>query len=423
MKRWIVPAVLLVAAACEQESPTSVGGRLLPPNAIRTFEVVLEPDRFLAFDTAFGLYSLPAETDFGIVAREYRGALNSRVLLRYDMPASIVIRDTMGVVRTDSAPRFIGGDIQLVVDTAASTRTDAVLQLFRTTESWDRISATWNFRVDTGGTRVPWRVPGGSAGALVATTPYPAGADTVLLPVDSLTLRAWAGPADGGNGAIIALATPGTRLRTQLPVLRVRARSSLRPDTIVETVVRPAHTFIFEPEQPDSARAPRVGGTPGWRTIMRLKERLDTVTVPCPVTPNCRLRLGDAAVTYAALQLQPVPGPAGFEPELPLQVVANAVLPQTRVPLQRSPITEAVGGVMSPVPPSQFLTTDASIVELVMTEFLRAAFRAPQEGESLRPTHFALLQSGTVRTFGFGTFAERPRLRLVLSVSGALELP
>ena len=106
MKRWIMACAALCIAACDQEAPTEVGGRLLPADAIRTFEVILEPDRYLAFDTAFGLYSLPAETDFAIIANSYGGAVNARILAQYVMPKSIVVIDSLGVLRTDSTPRL-----------------------------------------------------------------------------------------------------------------------------------------------------------------------------------------------------------------------------------------------------------------------------------------------------------------------------
>jgi hypothetical protein len=424
LKRWIMACAALCMAACDQEAPTEVGGRLLPADAIRTFEVILEPDRYLAFDTAFGLYSLPAETDFAIIANSYGGSVNARILAQYTLPRSIVVIDSLGVLRTDSTPRFFSADIQLILDSVATTL-PASLEVYRTTESWDRVSATWTHRVDTAGARIPWRTAGGSPGLIVSTTNVVAGTDTVRLPVDSATLIAWSDTTNAARGALITSATANTRLRTTLPVLRVRARSSIRTprDTVVETLVSPSRTWIFTPEQPDSTSAPRVGGTPAWRTIMRLKERLDTVTVPCPGEPNCRLQIGSAAVSFAALQLQPVPAPPGFEPELPLDMLANAVLPQTQVPLQRSPITDPVGGLVATIPSSRFVTPNAPIVELIMTEFLAAAFNPPFEGEALRPSHFALLQSGSTRTFGFGTFAQRPRLRLVLTTARRLELP
>src|SRR5688500_1435471 len=108
LKRWMMLCAVLFVA-CDQEAPTGVGGRLLPQNAIRTFEVFLEADRYLAFDTAFGLYSLPGEADFAIIANTYRGSLNSRMLLHYDLPRTIVVLDAQGVARTDSLPRFFSG--------------------------------------------------------------------------------------------------------------------------------------------------------------------------------------------------------------------------------------------------------------------------------------------------------------------------
>ncbi|HEX2166397.1 MAG TPA: hypothetical protein VHG09_04070 [Longimicrobiales bacterium] len=421
MKRWSwILCTVLAAGACTQDSPTETGSGLLPPDAIRTFEIVLEPERYLQWDTAFGLYSATADADYTLVANSYDGVLNSRVLLRYQIPQAISVLDTAGVLRTDSMPIFFGGDVRVVIDTLASTEPPATLDLFRPTEDWDRLTATWQLRVDSAGEQVPWSEPGGSPGALIGSAMFDAG-DTVRVPVDSATIAFWADTAQALRGAILSSSTPGTRLRTASPTLRLRARSTLNPDTVVELTVVPARTFIYEPQLGESTGVPRVGGTPAWRTIMRLNERLDTVTVACPGIPDCSLQLGDVSINYGALVLHPQMSPPGFTPELPLDVSLHALLPSPLLPLTRSPVTGSLGGIGA-IPTSSFRAPDAPAVELPATDLFRLLFSRAEEDE-FTPTHLALLPGGSTRTFGFGTFAEMPSIRMIVTISRELQLP
>lgn len=423
MKRWsfgMLCCVLLVGA-CTQDSPTEAGSGLLPPESIRTFELVIEPERYLYWDTAFGLYSAPSEANYTLIARDYEGALNSRALLTFSIPSTITLLDTLGVLRTDSTPIYFSGDVRLLGDTLASTAPPlSVLELFQATEDWDRATANWQYRVDSASVQIPWTEPGGSPGALISTAAYVSG-DTVLVPVDSATIAAWADDESAVSGAILGSGTPGTRLRTTLPTLRLRARSNLNPDTVVELTVGANRTFIFEPQQPDSVSEPRVGGTPSWRTVLRLRERLDTLAFACPGIPGCTLELGNVSINYGALLLQPVPAPPGFAPELPLLVALHAVLPSPLLPLTRSPVTGAFGAVRSTIPPSSFMAPGAPVVELPVTDLVRRLFSAPSE--QFAPSHIALLAAGQERTFGFGTFAEMPSLRIIVTISRELQLP
>jgi hypothetical protein len=408
----------LLVGACTQDSPTEAGSGLLPPDAIRTFEIVLGPERFLQWDTAFGLYSATADAPFVVIANEYEGALNSRALLRFGIPGAISVIDTLGVLRTDSMPIFFAGDIRVLLDTLGSTPPPADLSLYRTTEEWDRLTATWQHRVDSTGSQIPWAEAGGSPGALIGTATWEAG-DTVFVPVDSATIAIWADTTDVTRGAILDVSTD-VRLRAAVPTLRLRARSTLQPDTVVELTLSPGRTFIFDPAQPESVGEPRVGGTPSWRSVLRLQDGLDTLTVDCPGVPDCTIRLGDVSINHAAMQWQPVPSPAGFAPELPLGIALHALLPSPLLPLERSPLTGEVGPPVE-VPVTSFTAPDAPVVELSATEFMRVIF-AP-DSVSFVPTHFALLPSGTTRTFGFGTFAGLPSLRIIVTLARELQLP
>lgn len=427
MKRWSwTLCTVLLAGACTQDSPTEAGSGLLPPDAIRTFELVLGPERYLQWDTAFGIYSYASDVDYSLIANQYDGVLNSRVLLRYPIPRTITLLDSAGVLRTDSMPIYFSGDVRLLVDTIASTEPPADLNLYRTTEQWDRTSASWEYRVDSTGVRIPWSVPGGSPGALIGSATWAEG-DSTLVPVDSATIAIWADTSDATRGAVLGTATAGTRLRTVLPTLRLRARSTMNPDTVVEVTLAPSRTFIFEPEQPESVGFPRVGGTPAWRTVLRLRERLDTVTVACPGVPGCTLRLGDVTINYAAMQLQPLPSPAGFAPELPLSIALHALLPSPLVPLPRSPLTGIVGAPAGSIPATSFIAPGAPVVEVAATDFIRLLFSTPDPDadadEAYMPTHLGLLPAGSTRTFGFGTFATMPSLRMIVTISRELQLP
>src|SRR5690606_5316806 len=160
---------------------------------------------------------------------------------------------------------------------------------------------------------------------------------------------------------------------------------------------------------------------PAWRTVLSLRERLDTVTVACPGVPGCRVALGEVSISYSGLVLQPQQAPAGFAPELPLDVSLHALVPSPLLPLTRSPVTAAFGGTPSSIPTSSFMAPGAPAVELPATDLVRLLATPPDEG--YRPTHIALLAGGTSRTFGIGTFEEMPSLRIIVTISTELQLP
>lgn len=415
-------ATVLVAGACNEEVPTGVGGGLLPPGGIRTFEVVLEPERWLVSDTAFGLYSAVPDENFFILADKFDDALDSRALVRFLVPA-VSARDTAtNATRTDTLPNYFAGRMVLLIDTLQSAPPPVTIALYRTTEEWHGLSATWALAVDSGAVTVPWSVPGGAPGQLIDRVTWDGTrADTVELQVDSATMVLWREAQDPGRGALIVAETDGARVRTTLPLLSADARPSFRPDTVVTVTLSPtSRTFIHNPAAPDSAAEPRVGGTPTWRAMFRFRERLDTVTVACPGDPFCRVPLSQLTINRAAVQLRPMPTAQGLAPEGPLSMTAHVVLPASTIPLHRWPLTEAVAATTQPIPVSSFMAPDAPVVEIALTDLIIALARPP--ADEFRPPWFALLPAGP-RTFGHGTFAEMPTLRLTLSFARNLQLP
>jgi hypothetical protein len=418
---WLIPVVLLLLAACDQETATEAGAGLLPPGAIRTFEVVLEPERYLVFDSAFGLFTDPRDAPFVVVAREFEGVLNSNALLRFSIPEVITVTDTAGVVQLDTVPNYFAGTVQMQVDTTLLPAQEVQLALYRTAEDWD-VSATWTLRVDTAGAALPWTTPGGTRGELVSRITVASGSDSIAFPVDSATIAHWREIADGTRGALIVAETPGVRLRTTIPTLHLQGRPSVRPDTVVTTIAAaPLHTWLFEPEQPTMVGDPRVGGTPAWRTVFQLRDRLDTLSFACPDVPNCRVPLGQAHINYAGMQLQPAIVPSGFRPEAPVSIAAYLMLPTPLVPLHRSPLGDLAGFVSAPA--TSFVAPLGPLLEIQLTDLIRLASLQPQvRGTTFLPTHFALVP-GEPRTFGFAAFESMPPLRLVISIARELQLP
>jgi hypothetical protein len=423
LKRWLVLLAPLFAAACGDEGPTDVGAGLLPPDAVRTFEIILEPHQYLVFDTAFSQYSDPAGAPYVVAANAFEGALFSNALVRFTMPTALSVTDTAGVARLDTLPIFTGATIRVLVDTLRSTAPPAELAMFRVAEAWDG-SATWTHRVDTADVRIPWATPGGTRGVQMAEATWVERGDTLIFQVDSATVAAWRQDTAALNrGAMIVSRTPDSRLRMGTPTMTVQARSTFRPDTVFELAAGTIRrTFVFTPAPALAASAPRVGGTPAWRGVLRIRERMDTLTFACPGVPNCRIRLDQAALNHAGLMLQPVPSPAGFSPESGITVAAYLLNPTPLVPLQRSPLAEFIG---SATMTQASFVAGAPIRELGITEMIRRAILPPEQwpAGAQPPTHLALNSLTDPPLFGFASFASMPRLRLVVSTTREMQLP
>jgi hypothetical protein len=420
-RAWLAVLLPLVAAACGEEAPTGVGAGLLPVEAIRTFEIILEPQQYLVWDTTFGQYTATQDAEYHVIANAFEGVLHARGLSRFEGPRTITVTDTLGVVRQDTTPQWVGGRLRVVVDSARSEGGPVQLALYRTGQAWDP-SATWTLAVDTLGERVPWTQPGGTVGALVDTATWVPGRDSLVFRLDAATAANWAAEPNPAQGAVLAMQTPGGRVITTMPQLELDARSRFRPDTVY--TVQPfmtRRTYIYTPEPPPPQGGElRVGGTPAWRTMLRMQERLDTITVPYPGVPGRRIPLSGVIVNQASLVMQPIQPPPGMRPETDVSVAVNLLLTSPVIPLPRTPLGAVVSFMT--VPPTRFLAPGAPAVEVSITDFMQAASRTPPEEGAFTPRHLALVPFQQ-RTFGFASFAPMPRLRLILSVTRELQLP
>ena len=418
-------AALALLTACTEEAPTDIGGPLVSGVGVRTFEVVLEASQFLVFDTAFSGYADAFDTNILAIARNFEGVTSSNALVRYNRaPASLQVRDlASSTVRTDSAPRFLTGDLVLKLDTARSRGTGTI-NIYRNVESWDAPSATWTLRADTSGVRVPWTTPGGTRGALIGSRVFTATTDSVVVPLDSALIARLTSTNDTTRalGTLITLDQPGaggTRVRIASTLLRLNGKSSIRPDTtVVVNVDVSASTFVFTPTPDLVSSSIRVSGVPAWRSILSLRDDFKEIVVPCPER-GCVVRLRDAHVNAAELLLRPTASPLGFSPEDSIRVEARSVLDAPSVPLSRSPVAEVVGVMARATPAARFTAGNelesplgiSAVIALLVAD--TTALTSPNRP----PRRLALLTAPEAFSFGFATFRPGPRLRLILTTT------
>lgn len=408
--------------ACTEDTPTELGDDVLSGGDLITFEVVLPAASFLELDTSFTGYADAEAAPFGYVARIKDGAalaLQSNQLYRFSLPPRVVVvrNTTTNALQADSAPVYFAGQLVLKLDTIVTPGvTPARFALHRTAEEWDG-SATWDLRVDTGAVELPWQTPGGTRGLQIDTASL-VGGDSIVFDVDSATIAMWRDTADVTRGALITAETDGGAVRILSSTVRLSARSAIRPDTTLTFSIVPTHrTFIFNPVPPKSATQLRVGGLPAWRSILRLKQNLGTLTFPCPgTTTSCTINLDSANITLAELLLKPSKPPAGYMPEDTVFVDVRGLTLSPLIPLERSPIGNRVA-ISSAIGPQQFANPSATdIVRINITQFI-AHLTGDLEEEDKLPPILTLMALPEPSTFGFVAFEPGPSLRLILTTT------
>ncbi|MEJ2216407.1 MAG: hypothetical protein P8099_07305 [Gemmatimonadota bacterium] len=430
-KIWLglVPVALMVLSSCGKEIPTGVGGALVQGD-LRTFEVVLNAADFLVMDTTFDDFEPPGGVPFLLVSNQFEGSFSSHALLKYVMPTSFTYTDTTDNSFTDTLPQFTGGTVTLYVDTMAEQPSSAThLWLYRLTEPFDTGSVSWTTRIDTGTVQEPWTQPGGTTGALIDTTSVSSGVDSVMFHVDSATAVLMADTANPFPGMLVETAS-GARVRFSSSKMTVDARPTAKPDTIIPLSTGQQAVFIYDTTPPPPGDSLlRVGGIPGWRTILRFKN-LENAQVD--LGPDCGLAscvqsMKDVLVNYAALEFTPHFA-GGFRPEKPFLVDVLSVLESPGIPLVRAPLSSSPMGVTGGTGVTLAIgpyTTAAqdSTVQIPVTLFLRT-LTSSSIAAADRHTALAVVPINPSSAFGYAEFmsvktAEAPRLRLVVSVINA----
>lgn len=422
----------MVAAACREQTPTSIDSAQLPSEPT-TLELQLPWSEFGDSLEVFGGYSIPRALGAAILANDFVGELHSRSIVRfgaYPQAASVV--DPSGTTRTDTNLSFFGGRIVVLFDTIASTNTGPVtLQLGALQNEWDANTATWTFAVDSVGDQRPWPEPGGGPiDTLTTRTWDPAVSDSVSLFLDSAQIAAWGDLSNPARGARIELLTPGERLFMLAAFLRLDTRSSLNPDTVlILSASADRATFLYDPPPPPPADGFQVGGAPAWRSVLN-------VTVPAELTGppelcssvGCPFALRPEHVSFAGLGLRSRKPPDGYQPTDSLRLDVRPVL--SRAALPKSPLGASLiaGGAGKAVPASAFGAQEGELVEIPITSFVRAYLAGPDPSGRPPPNTLALLSLAEPSSFTLASFhgpdgAMAPVLNLIVTVSTPLELP
>jgi hypothetical protein len=443
-RTFLLAALVLGLAACDDESPTLSGTDIFGGNS-PTREVILPAGATFRQLGVFTGYSAPSGVVYSVVANRFAGELSANALYRSAgaFPRSVTYTQD-NVNRTDTLPRFVSGELVVRVDSALSTAGPVTLQVFRLAQDWDAATATWESARDTGGVRTPWRTPGGTRGELLSQAEYTVSTagDSVIIPLDSADVAALRDSA--GFGFTIGSAEAGSRVQIRsVPTLRtgVRPSNAVR-DTVVTTTIpieTQPNTFVFTPEPPQPAGLLAAGGIRSARSLFSF-ELPDSVTGCNASGASCtRVALRDVQLNRVSLLLRRAPVSAAFAP-LDSAIVSVYTITEPELG-RRAPLGVPVldlnervrfanaSGFLSPQSAAVFAPAD-TLVELNITAYATSAAR----GDTV-PTDFALLGGPLVGipslrpngqifdTFGLVAFLPEPRLRIVYTLPARSELP
>lgn len=425
----VLTAVALATAACQESNPTSLEGGLIPV-APRTVEVILPWSEFGAGVEIFGGFGAPSQLLSVVVAEDYRGDLDSRALVRFgSLPRVVSVRDTTGTLRVDSVFAYFAGRVVARVDTLRTEVSGPVeLRLSMLDQDWHNRSTTWELLVDTVQDQRAWPEAGGGPGALLGTGTWdPAAGDSIVFALDSATVALFQDTTGVRRTARLDMVTPGELVEMASVALRVDARPSVNPDTVVVLPAGAAQsTFIYTPfpdPPPDGIRA---GGAPAWRTVL-------TVDIPTVLNGpaalceqvGCPFTLEPSRLNHASLILTSrTSAPAAFQPTDSLLLDVRPVLVPERLP--KAPLGSSFLGILGRgVEPEAFGAEAGKKIPITITEFVRSLIN-PDAPEDL-PNSVALLSLLEPFSIGFGDFdgpgdPGEPVLRLILTASDTVEI-
>ncbi|MGD2123417.1 MAG: hypothetical protein PVJ76_16815 [Gemmatimonadota bacterium] len=407
--------------ACQEEIVAVLEGDLVPVDAL-TIEVTLPFDEFAKDLEGWSGYGRTYELTNDVLANDFGGSLDARVLTSwFPFPSAAQVRDTGGLVRTDTLLTFIGGRLVARFDTATSVFDEALeVGVGALSQEWDFVSSSWGMAVDSVGDRQEWSESGGGPVTPVATALWdPAFADSIVLELDSAGVALWADTAGARKGARLDVVSEGARLDLTDLRLYLETRPSVNPDTLVELeVATRARTFIYSPAPDAPDNEIRIGGVPAWRSVftMDLPETLDGPESLCQQV-QCPLPLDPASIVSAFLVLTTKEPQAGFQPTDTLLMDARPVLEPSRLP--KSPLgTTLLQTLGVSLPHESFGPDVGTRVEVQLGPYIQALLSV-SDASFEAPTTVALLSAFEPSSLSFAAFEGPdspfpPELRLVL---------
>jgi len=257
----------------------------------------------------------------------------------------------------------------------------------------------------------------------------PAVSDSVQFFLDSAQVASWNDPTDPASGARIEALTDGVRLRVIGGALRLNVRSSINPDTVpVVTAQAQQVTFIYDAEPTALLGGMRVGGAPAWRTVLdvMVPSQLTGPPALCAAV-TCPFALAPRHVSYAALGIRTRSPDDAFQPSDSIRLDVRPVLSRSALP--KSPVGNSLiaDQLGLPVGPALFGAQEGTLVEIPVTNFVRAFLTGPDASGRPPPSTLAILSAAEPSSFTFGEFfgpggPNEPVLKLVVTVSPPMEL-
>ena len=433
--RWAQLLTVFLAVGCTDALPTSDDVDLIPVDAV-TVEIRLPFASFVRDLRSFSGFGSPADVPVAVVAHEWEGELESRALVRFgSLPDVINVRLPGGdstATQPDSMYQPVSGKVILRLDTLGLGFESFDLEAGAVLTAWGAETASWEVASDTLGavSPSPWPEPGGGPVRVLASVTWsPVVADSLVFEIDSLTVTEWAETDRSDRGLRVRGTTEGSRLRVLGVDLRVLARSSINPDTLVEvTAGLDQGTVIYSPRPQTSSDVLQIGGAPADRITFRveLPSSVDAGAEVCAKV-LCPLELRADRVLFAGLALHThTTLSPGFAPVDTVVAEVRPVLSPERLP--RSPLSAPVNDGVDFLAPESFSSETETLYEIAMTRYLRSLLQTDSVGgEAASPTLALLARpepSGleVISFHGPGTQLE-PYLRLILTVSDGVPLP
>ncbi len=408
--------------ACQEKIVAILEGDLVPVEAV-TVEVRLPFDDFAKDLQAWGGYGRPFELTNDVLANDFDGSLEARVLTSwFPFPERAQVRDSTGVVETDTLLTFVGGRLVARFDTLTSVFGDSLeLGVGALSQAWDYVTASWEMAVDSVGDRQEWTEGGGGPVTPIATAFWESTlADSIVLELDSAGVALWADTAGARKGARLDMVSEGARLDLTDLRLYLETRPSVHPDTLVELeVLTRSRTFIYSPEPEAPAGELWVGGVPAWRSVFRmvLPETLEEPEALCQRV-QCPLSLEPSSVVSASLILTTKTPPAGFLPTDTLLMDVRPVLEPSRLP--KSPLGSTLLVTQGTLlPPEAFAGGAGTTIEVPLGPYVQRLLSSSEDSDLPDLTTVALLSAFEPLALSFVAFEGpgspfAPELKLLL---------
>jgi hypothetical protein len=412
-----------VFAACEEQSPTSIDPDGVPLE-VRTVEIDIPWSEVGARFESFGGFGSLSRIGTSIVANDLGGLVDARTLVRFDtFPSAVAVRDSTGVLVTDTAITFRSGQLIVIADTAgADSLTSWTFGAGVIEQEWDPRTATWDAAVDSVGLETAWAEAGAGPVRSLGeeTTVVGESGDSIRFDLDPATLAEWADSADSERSARVDLVSGAERVRIFNVSLRLEIGSAAAPDTTVfRDVQLLQRTFVYTPTPDAPDGVVRASGAPSWRTVLGLDvpRQVDGPAELCELA-GCPFTLTSGSLSRASLVLRSrATMPAAFQPVDSVLLDVRPVLAPDVLP--KSPLGSSLVG-QAALGPDAFGASPGEPLEIPITAFVRAILDA-EDGES-PPTELAVLSVVEPVDLAFAEFdgpddPGAPILRLLVTVS------